>query len=414
MSRVGATDDLPAADAGPARQQAPRSPRAAARAGTRALAPPTPAPHVKVGVVYPQSGPNAALRHRPEARLGPLAAAEPGAARPVRRRRRPGRRGHHPADRHGRRPEAAADRQGRHRGRARRRRRRARRHPAHGRGPRSCCSSPGRAPRTSRRRRATPTSGAPRSATRSWRRRWARSWRSPTPATASTSWRRPTSRPRRPSRASRWPSSRRADGWRAPRGSRPVRHPRARSRCIQRAKPKATYLALDPADAAAFVKAYAQANLAATIPLYGSGPITEGAVLTEEGPAATGVQSTLHYSDQLTTPANTAFVTAYKAAYQDAPSCFSVQGYDTARVLDAGPRRRRQAARRRHALQPDGQGHQLRQPARPVEVRRAGARCRTSTCARCRTRAARWSTPSCSTSAWRASPTRDAPSIHRD
>ena len=103
---------------------------------------------------------------------------------------------------------------------------------------------------------------------------------------------------------------------------------------IQRAKPKATYLALDPADAAAFIKAYAQANLAATIPLYGSGPITEGAVLTEEGAAATGVQSTLHYSDQLTTPANTAFVTAYKAAYQDAPSCFSVHGYDTARVLD--------------------------------------------------------------------------------
>jgi branched-chain amino acid transport system substrate-binding protein len=102
---------------------------------------------------------------------------------------------------------------------------------------------------------------------------------------------------------------------------------------IKAARPKATYCALAPADAAAFVKAYAQAGLATTIPLYGSGPITDGAVLTDEGQAAAGVQTTLHYSDQLTTPVNTAFVTAYKAAYQAAPSCFSVQGYDSARVL---------------------------------------------------------------------------------
>lgn len=102
---------------------------------------------------------------------------------------------------------------------------------------------------------------------------------------------------------------------------------------IKAARPKATYCALAPADAVAFIKAYAQAGLAATIPLYGSGPITEGNVLVQEGQAATGVQSTLHYSDQLATPANTAFVTAYKTAYQVAPSCFSVHGYDTGRVL---------------------------------------------------------------------------------
>jgi branched-chain amino acid transport system substrate-binding protein len=102
---------------------------------------------------------------------------------------------------------------------------------------------------------------------------------------------------------------------------------------IKAAKPKATYCALAPADAVAFVKAYAQAGLATTIPLYGSGPLTEGNVLVQEGQAAAGVQSTLHYSDQLTTPANQAFVTAYKAAYQVAPTCFSVHGYDTGRVL---------------------------------------------------------------------------------
>ncbi len=103
---------------------------------------------------------------------------------------------------------------------------------------------------------------------------------------------------------------------------------------IQRAKPAATYCALQPADAVAFVQQYAQAGLAASIPLYGSGPITEGDALTKEGQAALGIQTTLHYSDQLTTPENTAFVAAYKAAYQASPSCFSVQGYDAAAVLD--------------------------------------------------------------------------------
>jgi branched-chain amino acid transport system substrate-binding protein len=102
---------------------------------------------------------------------------------------------------------------------------------------------------------------------------------------------------------------------------------------IKAARPKATYCALGPADAVAFVKQYAQAGLAATIPLYGSGPMTEGSVLAQEGQAAQGVQSTLHYSDQLATPANTAFVTAYKAAYRVPPSCYSVQGYDTGQVL---------------------------------------------------------------------------------
>ena len=102
---------------------------------------------------------------------------------------------------------------------------------------------------------------------------------------------------------------------------------------IRAARPKATYCALAPADAVAFIKAYAAAGLPATIPLYGSGPLTEGNVLVQEGQAAAGVQTTLHYSDQLATPENTAFVAAYKAAFQVAPSCFSVHGYDTARVL---------------------------------------------------------------------------------
>lgn len=103
---------------------------------------------------------------------------------------------------------------------------------------------------------------------------------------------------------------------------------------IQRAKAKATYCALSPADAAVFLPQYAQAGLAGPIPIYGSGPITDGGVLSQEGQAALGVQTTSHYSDQLTNTTNATFVAAYRAAYQAAPTCFSVQGYDAGMVLD--------------------------------------------------------------------------------
>jgi len=103
---------------------------------------------------------------------------------------------------------------------------------------------------------------------------------------------------------------------------------------IQRSRAKATFCSLSPADGAAFVLQYAQAGLSGPVPLYGSGPITEGA-LNKDGQAALGVQTTLHYSDQLAIAANTKFLTAYRAAYNASPTCFSVQGYDAGDVLDA-------------------------------------------------------------------------------
>jgi branched-chain amino acid transport system substrate-binding protein len=103
---------------------------------------------------------------------------------------------------------------------------------------------------------------------------------------------------------------------------------------IQRARAKATFCSLSPADGAAFVAQYAQAGLSGPTPLYGSGPLTEGA-LAKDGQAALGVQTTLHYSDQVAGAANTKFVTAYRTAYKASPTCFSVQGYDTGDVLDA-------------------------------------------------------------------------------
>ncbi len=86
-------------------------------------------------------------------------------------------------------------------------------------------------------------------------------------------------------------------------------------------------------EAVSFVKQYADFGLKDTIPLYGSGFLTEGSVLEAQGPAAVGVQTTLHYSTEIDEPANTEFVTAYQEAYDALPTVYSVQAYDAANVL---------------------------------------------------------------------------------
>ena len=61
------------------------------------------------------------------------------------------------------------------------------------------------------------------------------------------------------------------------------------------------------AEAVAFVKQYAEFGLTESIPLFGSGFLTEGGVLAAQGKAATGVRTTLHYSSELDNPANEEF-----------------------------------------------------------------------------------------------------------
>ena len=103
---------------------------------------------------------------------------------------------------------------------------------------------------------------------------------------------------------------------------------------IQQSGAKATFSFFSGAEAIAFVKQYKQFGLAGTIPLYGSGFLTEGSVLAQQADAALGIQTTLHYSDQLDNPANKAFLEAYQAKYGAAPSVFSVQTWDAANVLN--------------------------------------------------------------------------------
>jgi branched-chain amino acid transport system substrate-binding protein len=86
-------------------------------------------------------------------------------------------------------------------------------------------------------------------------------------------------------------------------------------------------------EAVSFVNQYADFGLKDTVPLYGSGFLTEGSVLEAQGDAAVGVQTSLHYSTEIDNEANQAFVEAYQEAYDTLPTVFSVQAYDAANVL---------------------------------------------------------------------------------
>jgi branched-chain amino acid transport system substrate-binding protein len=104
---------------------------------------------------------------------------------------------------------------------------------------------------------------------------------------------------------------------------------------IQSSGAKATFCFFAGAEAIAFVKQYAQFGLASSIPLYGSGFLTEGsAVLAAQGDAAVGIQTTLHYTPELDNPANKEFVAAWKAKFHDDPAVYAVQGWDAASVLN--------------------------------------------------------------------------------
>jgi ABC-type branched-subunit amino acid transport system substrate-binding protein len=102
---------------------------------------------------------------------------------------------------------------------------------------------------------------------------------------------------------------------------------------IQGSGAAATFVFYAGGEAVSFVQQYADFGLKDTVPLYGSGFLTEGSVLDAQGPAAVGVRTTLHYSTEIDNPANTEFVQAYQDAYGELPTTYAVQAYDAANVL---------------------------------------------------------------------------------
>jgi len=96
----------------------------------------------------------------------------------------------------------------------------------------------------------------------------------------------------------------------------------------------ATFVFYSGGEAVDYVTQYAEFGLKDTVPLYGSGFLTEGSVLEAQGEAALGIQTALHYSTEIDNAANADFVAAYSDAHGVLPTCFAVQTWDSALVLD--------------------------------------------------------------------------------
>lgn len=104
---------------------------------------------------------------------------------------------------------------------------------------------------------------------------------------------------------------------------------------IAERKPDGVYCFFAGGGAVKFVKDYAAAGLKKTIPLYGSGFLTDGTI-PAQGEAAEGLKTTLHYADDLDNPKDKAFRAAYQQRYSTEPDVYAVQGYDAAALLDIG------------------------------------------------------------------------------
>ncbi|MBM2802945.1 MAG: branched-chain amino acid transporter system, substrate-binding protein [Deltaproteobacteria bacterium] len=100
-------------------------------------------------------------------------------------------------------------------------------------------------------------------------------------------------------------------------------------------KPDAVFVFFAGAGAAKLIKDYAAAGLRKTIPLYGSGFLTDG-VLDAVDNAAEGLETTLHYADGLNTKRDREFRAAYRKAYTSEPDVYAVQGFDAGLLLAAG------------------------------------------------------------------------------
>ncbi len=104
---------------------------------------------------------------------------------------------------------------------------------------------------------------------------------------------------------------------------------------IAAAKPDAVFTFFAGGGAVKFVKDYAAAGLKKSIPLYGSGFLTDG-TLDAQGADADGLFTALHYADSLDTKRDNAFRLTYAKTYKLQPDVYAVQGYDAAQMLAIG------------------------------------------------------------------------------
>jgi branched-chain amino acid transport system substrate-binding protein len=104
---------------------------------------------------------------------------------------------------------------------------------------------------------------------------------------------------------------------------------------IAATKPDGVFTFFAGGGAVKFVKDYAAAGLRKSIPLYGSGFLTDG-TLAAQGADAEGLITALHYADSLNTARDNAFRLNYAKTFKLQPDVYAVQGYDAAQMLKIG------------------------------------------------------------------------------
>lgn len=104
---------------------------------------------------------------------------------------------------------------------------------------------------------------------------------------------------------------------------------------IASVKPDVVYAFFAGGGAVKFVKDYAAAGLKNSVPLVGSGFLTDG-TLQAQGETAQGLITALHYGDEINTPRNNDFRNKFAVAYKINPDVYAVQGYDAAQMLAVG------------------------------------------------------------------------------
>ena len=100
-------------------------------------------------------------------------------------------------------------------------------------------------------------------------------------------------------------------------------------------KPDVVFAFFAGGGAVKFVKDYDAAGLKKGIPLLGSGFLTDG-TLEAQGASAQGLQTALHYADNLDTARNNAFRKNFALTFKANADVYAVQGYDAAQLLGAG------------------------------------------------------------------------------
>jgi branched-chain amino acid transport system substrate-binding protein len=100
-------------------------------------------------------------------------------------------------------------------------------------------------------------------------------------------------------------------------------------------RPDAVYTFYAGGGAVKFVKDWDAAGLKGRVPLYGPGFLTDG-VLRAQGAAAEGLETTLHYVEDLPNPVNQRFKADFKKTTNRDVDVYAVQGYDTGQLLVQG------------------------------------------------------------------------------